>query len=233
VGDFAKAMANIYGVRGEFRDFWEARQGRSYWLSLLRAKMERITGGMPTLNFGVDKQLVVFREALDRLPALDRDLYLIWLQSTFTEPALANDADLSAAVKRLGRDRVLAIAEGNPPGGDPELRPSRNPLEYRLVAEIVLNHAGGVLLPVDADRLSAVVQRERDRVKAYPRPETFVSPAYTIAQARLLPEKASEILHDEIRFRSGKFEATARGQLATALLEMLGQKELSFVRELF
>jgi hypothetical protein len=233
VGDFAKAMAAFYGVRGDFSEYWAARKERRYWFTLLRSRMSLITGGLPTLSLGGKEKLAPFREMLNRLPGLDRDLYLIWLRSTFGEPAIATDEDLSNAVRDLGRENVLAIAEGHPPGGDPDLQPSWDPGQYRVVAGIVLDHARGVLEPPDAVRLAAVVKRERDRLKISFSPETFISTAYTIAQARLLPAQASEIVHADIGFYSGEWDGGARGQLAAVLLQLREKQELEFVGDLF
>ncbi|MBI2679406.1 MAG: hypothetical protein HYX25_00180 [Candidatus Solibacter usitatus] len=233
VADFAKAIAAFYGVSGEFDRFWAARKDRRYWFTLLQSRLARVTGGLPTLNPDVKPRLAPFRALLDGFPALDRNLYLIWLQCTFAEPALARDAEFSAAVRSLGRENVLAIAEGNPPGGDPDLQPARNPGFYRLVAAMTLDHSDGVLQRPDAARLAAVVQKERDRLKSNPIPETFIGPSYTIAQARLLPERASEILHAELRAHTGEYAGDVRGVLAAGLAQIRGDAELSFLREFF
>src|SRR5439155_10620763 len=109
---------------------------------------------------------------------------------------------------RLGRENILSIAEGNPPGGDPDLQPSWDAFQYRRAVGMILDHAKGVLLPIDAARLAAAVQRERERVKAYPTSLTFISPSYAVAEARLLQDKAGEILHTEIRIYSGHREVS-------------------------
>lgn len=233
VADFAKASLGFFGVRGDFREFWAARKSRSYWFGWLYSKLSLITGGLPTLNPGVRARLAPFREELERLPDLDRNLYLIWLQCTFTEPALADDAELSEAVRRLGRENVLAIAEGNPPGGDPDLLPSWDVSRYWYTASIVVRHATGVLRREDAPRIAAVVDRERANLKQHGLSDTVISVSYTIAQASLLPERASEILHAEIDRLAGPYHASDRGQLAAALLGLRGAEELNYVRDFF
>jgi hypothetical protein len=234
VADFANAMLRFWGVHGDFREFWAARKGHAYWFSLLYSRLSLITGGLLTLNSGVRARLEPFRDWLDRLPELDRNLYLIWLQSTFTEPALADDLDLSQAVRRLGRENILAIAEGQPPGGDPELQPSWDPARYRAVAALVLNHARGVLLPADAARLAAYVQRDRQRLKSHPDPrDPRWDQSYIIAQAWLLPDRASELLHADIQYHSGHYEDYERAQLVATLLELRGQAEMPFIRDFF
>jgi hypothetical protein len=229
VGDFAKAMLNFYGVRGDFEPYWVARKDRKYWFTWLHSIAMFITGGDGTLNTGDAGRLAAIRQILDRLPPLDRDLYLIWLQCTFNRPAIADVAELSQAVKRLGRENVLAIAEGNPPSSDPDLQPAWDS-HYYWVAGVVLDHATDILRPDDCDRLSAVVQRMRRRGGSDPFRE---GAKYTIAEARLRPEKASELLHAEIRHFSEPYLAGLRGQAAGALLQLAGKSELPFLREFF
>ena len=233
VADFAKAMLGFFGVRGDFREFWTARKDRSYWFGWLYSRLSLITGGLPTLNPGVRAQLAPFREELERLPNLDRNLYLIWLQCTFTEPALADDAELSQAVRRLGRENVLAIAEGNPPGGDPDLSPSWDAGRYWHTASIVLLHASGVLRREDAPRIAAVIDREREHLKQHLLSDIVISVSYTIGQASLLPERASELLHAEINRLAGPYRSGARGQLTAALMQLTPGSELPGIRNLF
>lgn len=234
VGDFATAVADFYGVRGDFTGYWAARKNRKYWFSWLHSKLSVITGGLPTLNPGVKEKLTPFRELLNRLPPLDRDLYLIWLQSTFAEPVLADDDDLASAVKRLGRENVLAIAEGNPPGGDPELLPSWNFGQYWYTAAVVVQHATGVLQREDARRLAAVLEGEREPFKQHEVTDTVIRVSYTIAQASLLPEQASQLMHAELdRLPVGYQSSSRRGQLAAALLRLRGKEELTFSRNFF
>jgi hypothetical protein len=231
VAAFANAMAAFYGVRGDFAQFWDARKNRRYWFGWLHSQLSLITGGLPTVSPGTKQSLAPFQAMLRRFPPPDRDLYLIWLQSTFTEPALADDAELSQAVRRLGRETVLAIAEGNPPGGDPDLAPTWNPFGYWNAASLVVQHANGVLHREDAPRLAAVVSRERERFRQQQLRETLIGTTYTIARASLLPEQASQILHAEIGRLTGQYDGFDRGRLAAALLRLRGSQELSFVRD--
>jgi hypothetical protein len=233
VSDFAKAMLSFFGVRGDFSEFWNARKDRRYWFSWLRSRLLSI-GGMSSPNPGLRERLLPFREMIESFPELDRNLYLIWLQAEYSEPALATDAEISEAVRRLGRENILAIAEGHPRGGDPDLQLSWEPVRYRYVTAIILDHAIGTLQPSDAARLAAIYQRETERLKVnhYVR-DADLGTSYTIAQARLLPDRASEILHAEIRARNGPFDLGYREQLVAALFQLRGRAEMPSVREFF
>jgi hypothetical protein len=233
VGDFAKAMVNFFGVRGNFDEYWAARKDRSYWYGWLRARMLRIDGQSDP-NPGLWDRLRPFREMIAGFPEPDQDLYLIWLQTAYREPAVATEDEVAQAVRRLGRENVLAIADGQPPTRDPDLQFSWDPGMYRYVTEIILNHAQGVLLPEDASRLDLIYRRETQRYKEHHDVrDSGAGPMYVITQARLLPSRASEILHAEIQARSGHNEAYFRTQLTAALFKLRGRAELPFIRDCF
>lgn len=236
VGDFAKAILGRFGFYGkpdQFGEFWAARKDRSYWFGWLRQRM-LWTGGTGEPNPGLQERLLPLRRMIEGFPETDRNLYLIWLQAEYREPALATETEVAEAVRRLGRENVLAVADGHPPSSDPDLQLSSNPGRYRWVTAIILEHVTEALRPADAPRLAAIEQRERERLKAHPDVrDSGPGTSYTIAQARLLPDRASEILHAAIRARSGPFDDGYRAQLVAALFRLKGRAEMPFVREFF
>lgn len=232
VAAFATRMLSFYGVRGSFPEFWAARKDLPYWFDWLRSQLIT-TGGQSSPNPGLWQRLAPFRKMIDGFPEIDRNLYRIWLQTEYREPAIATNSDLAEAVRQLGRENVLKLLEGAPPSKDPDLQPSWNPEKYRYAARVVLKYAGTILQPSDATRIAATVDRERARVKTHPIPETFISPAYAVIQAQLKPDNASEILHREIDFETGKWSGAARGELAGALLRFRGAEEREWLHDFF
>ncbi len=195
VADFTRAFVGSY-VNGSqvfpfangnptFSDYWGPRKNRSHCFSWLRVKYLGAAGLSIPLDGKAQARVALFRKELGKMSDVDRDLYLIWLQSTLTEPDLAAETDISAAVQHLGRENVLAIAEGTPPSSDPDLQPQDSLGRYQRVAAIVLDHSGGVLRGSDVARLRTVVERENKRLAAQGGGETCVSGSYAAAIARL------------------------------------------------
>ena len=232
VAAFATRMLDFYGVRGSFPEFWTARKELPYWFGWLRSQLLAI-GGQSSPNPGLWRRLASFRKMIDSFPEPDRSLNRIWLQTEYLDPAVATNSDLAEAVRQLGRDNVLKLLEGAPPSRDPDLQPSWNPGKYRTATLAIFKYAGTVLQSSDAARLALTVDRERARVKAHPLPETFISPAYAVMQAQLKPGQASEILHREIGFETGKWSGTARGELAGALLRLRSVEEREWLHDFF
>ncbi len=97
VADFARALLRMYvrrvsGEEPSFDNYWEARKNRSYCLSWLYVRYLGAAGLSIPLTAKAEARVAGFRKELGALPPVDRDLYLIWLQSLLSEPDLASDA---------------------------------------------------------------------------------------------------------------------------------------------
>jgi hypothetical protein len=112
---------------------------------------------------------------------------------------------------------------------DPDLQYSADAGRFRYVTESILDRAQKVLTRADADRVSAAYQQQRAE-------QLGPGIAYLVLRARLLPDRASAILHGEIDARDGKFpkfDDVTRGRMVAALFQLRGRAEMPFVREFF
>ena len=111
-----------------------------------------------------------------------------------------------AAAKRLGREHILAVLRGRPPGTDPDIKPPINyswaPGEqYFVMGKFLLSHAGDLLAPSDADLLLTLEGEERKRNDWY---ELRYGQSWLIAAASLQPDRAEQILDEAERSYPGR-----------------------------
>jgi len=230
VGAYAQAFLNSFGVEGDFEKFWATHKDRRYWYGWLRAEMLR-RGGMSSPNPGVMQRLKPLRERIEGLPETERNLYLIWLQSEYREPALATDAEIGDAVHRLGRENILALAELHMPSGDPDLQFSADSGRFRYVTESILDRAQKELTRADGDRMLTAYTRQKQEWQAHhDMRDNGPGVVYPILRARLLPDRAGEILQGELDGRPCDGD---RARLVATLLQLRRRAEIPFARTSF
>jgi hypothetical protein len=147
-------------------------RNRPYSLSVLAVRLCRITGMQSPFPADRRPLLLRFRYELDKLPAEDRDLYLLWLCHGDNPhfdggELLATEPELIDAAKQLGRQKLLQIIDGRPPGTDPDLPATQwwqSQERYRSVVSFILAHADQLLTPADEPFLAAIEQGERDKI---------------------------------------------------------------------
>ncbi len=177
VGDVAKAMLGAYMLAAgmkEWRDpqlddwlaYSTSHRNRPYCLSWLIVRLSRVTGMQSPFPEDRRPMLLKFRNDLDRLPPGDRDLYLLWLchgNATFDGGrVLATEEELVDAAKRLGRQKVLQIVDGRPPGTDTDVPANLD--RYQAVNYFILSHADRLFTRADEPFLAAIEQGQRDKI---------------------------------------------------------------------
>jgi hypothetical protein len=232
VGGVARAVADFY-IRSSDYDFtelpsiswskyWATHASRPYCLSWLRVRMKRATGGVEPVSGMYRARLQEFRRTLEHLPSIDRDLYLLWLVYETDEGDLATEAELLAAARRLGSQRVLQVVGGHPPSDDPDLDfshlpnwPNLRPISFLLL------HADKTMSRADVPALESIERRERLRML-----QTVyrLGPEYAIARARLQPEMAEAILRAALREYPVE-ETRSRTLLSAALRELADHRK--------
>jgi len=241
VGDFVRQILAFYlepagysfGRNPGWEQYWQTHQGRAYCLSWLRVSRNRITGGTSPLQPGAVAPLRQFYERLASLPAPDGDLYLLWFEANPNERTVVTDAELLAAARRLGHDRVMQIVNGVPPSDDPDLLAEHcQSWVYRGVVDFLLLHARELFRPEDDAVLAGLLARERTRSRGGSS-SAVVTPFYAIARAQLAPAQSSTILRaafSEFPDNSTDFD---QAHLAGALWQLRGAAEMPFLADWF
>jgi len=71
--------------------------------------------------------------------------------------------EVMAAAKHLGRDRVLAVLRGQPPGSDPDIKPINTGWQpgdqYYVMSRFLLSHTKDLLIPSTPDLLLTIEAR--------------------------------------------------------------------------
>lgn len=144
---------------------------------------------------------------IQHVPSPDREMITLWI-GVGGWPLLYDGfppAEVMAAAKRLGRDRILAVLRGQPPGSDPDIKPINTGWQpgdqYYVMGRFLLSHAKDVLLPSDADLLISLEAEERKRNNWH---ELRYEESWLIAAASLQPDRADQILDEAARNYPGK-----------------------------
>jgi hypothetical protein len=206
-----------------FAEWWAARKDRawiasSFVVRLHRTGYNRPRAGGPKLPYEVERIKEV-RRAIDALPEPDRDWVLLWVWERFSSDGkaelLATNADLVAAAKRLGPEKLMAALSGKMPVDDPDM--AGRPGENQLVT-VVLRNAAEVLRPEDADALLALGPSDERR-----------RPLWIIASAAVRPDRAKALLEDAAK----TFKGSGRHEIALGLWRILGETESDYLAEWF
>jgi hypothetical protein len=144
---------------------------------------------------------------IQSVPSPDREMITLWIgvggwplhYDGFPE------ADVMAAAKRLGREHILAVLRGQPPGTDPDIKPVNKgwpPGEpYYVMGKFLLSHASNFLTPSDADMLLTLEDEERKQNDWH---ELRYEELWLIAAASLRPDRADQILDEAERSYPGR-----------------------------
>jgi hypothetical protein len=230
----------VYGVKGTqnqggFDAYWAARKDRQFcasWFSVQLARANQRTSPTPKERF--DKIRAV-RQRIDKLPRLDRAWTLLWLNGESGCPVLVSEAELIAACKELGPDRLILMLQRKIPSDDPDVQSRRsNNGPYRGMTLFVLAHAPALLRPKDAETVLACERWERDYVKnAISDP--MLTASWTIAAAELKNDKtkARDLLLGAFAHFQEVYQDGERAQLAVALWGLEGLDASTFVLKWF
>ena len=144
---------------------------------------------------------------IQSVPSPDREMIILWIgmggwplhYDGFPQ------VEVMAAAKHLGRNRVLAVLRGQPPGSDPDIKPINKGWQpgdqYYVMSRFLLSHAKDLLIPSDADLLLTLEAEERKRNGWH---ELRYEQSWLIAAARLQPERADQILDEAERNYLGR-----------------------------
>lgn len=154
------------------------------------------------------KQFVALAlQDIQSVPSPDREMITLWI-GTGGFPLHYDgfpEAEVMAAAKRLGRDRILGVLRGQPPGSDPDIKPINTGWQpgdqYYVMSRFLLSHAKDLLLPSDADLLLALEAEERKRNDWH---EFRYEQSWLIAAASLQPHRADQILDEAERNYLGR-----------------------------
>jgi hypothetical protein len=137
------------------------------------------------------------RQHIQGLPSPDRELIALWIGTgrPFQYDGFS-EAELVTAAKSLGSERVLAVLRGQPPGTDPDIKPTVNfasvpNQHYYEMVRFLFSHAKQLLSPSDADILLSLETEERRRTNSN---EWMYQDLWPIAAAGLRPEASRQIL---------------------------------------
>ena len=184
-----------YPNRAAFDQYWAAHANRQYCADWFLWQLRH-------------KQFVALAlRDIQHVPSPDREMITLWIgvggwplhYDGFPE------ADVMAAAKRLGRDRILAVLRGKPPGSDPDIEPVNTGWQpggqYYIMGRFLLSHAKVLLPPSDADLLMSLEAEERKRNDWH---ELRYEESWLIAAASLRPDRADQILDEAERNYLGK-----------------------------
>jgi hypothetical protein len=226
----------LYGVKGTtgqggFDAYWAARKDRQFCASWFAVQLARASQGTsPTPKDRFEKIRAV-RQRIDKLPRADRAWTLLWLNGETGSDVLVNEAELVAACKELGPQRLLRMLQRKIPSDDPDVQPRRsNNWPYKRMTLFVLEHAATLLRPGDAETLLACEVWERDYVKHGISDPTLTA-WWAIAAAELTNDKDKTqalLLKAFARFQT-KHQGNERAQLAIALWRLVGPDAIRFL----
>ncbi len=245
MGDFAKAMVAFYmepsgfhyGVKHPaepgFAEYWAARRNRPHCAGWFSVQLARASQGTSPVRRTRHDRIRAVRERIDRLWPDERAWVLLWLNGETGSSALATEADLILACRRLGPGKLLLMLQNRIPSDDPDLQPrASNNWSYKRMSLFVLAHAEQLLRPDDSDALLACERWHRDYQK-HGITDPTISPMWAVAAARLKPKNASAILHAAMDRFQGKHDSQARATLCAAMWHLVGRSEMEFIADWF
>ena len=144
---------------------------------------------------------------IQSIPSPDREMIVLWI-GTGGWPLQYDglpQAEVMTAAKQLGREHILAVLRGQPPGSDPDIKPINTGWQpgdqYYVMSRFLLSHAKDLLLPSDADLLLTLEADERKRNDWH---ELRYEQSWLIAAASLQPDRADQILDEAERNYLGR-----------------------------
>lgn len=239
---YLKASGYQRGIDGDpprhpgFADYWDARKGREYCLGWFWVEVRLATKGSYPPPESSEGEVRAMRERIDKLPSPDREWTLLSLSTV--HPLVMAHAERVAVLKRLGRDRLLALFHGRLISEDPDLQldeeARRTTFSYRPVVTLALRNAATLFGPEDADLLLTCSGEHRERRESGR--IHFVTPLWAIAAADVAPERAGKILRAaRLRFADGHSsdDQKQRALIATALWRHLNGGAIAEIADWF
>jgi hypothetical protein len=218
-----------YGVKGTegqdgFDGYWATHRDRAFCASWFAVQLVRASQGTsPTPKERFEKIRAV-RQRIDKLPRADRVWTLLWLNGESGCDVLVNEAELVAACKELGPERLLLMLQRKIPSDDPDVQPRKmNNWPYKRMTLFVLEQAAVLLRPRDAETLLACEIWERDYVK-HGISDPMLTARWAIAAAELTKDKdkAQDLLLVAFARFPDNYQGNERAQLAIALWRLVG-----------
>ncbi|MCC6673376.1 MAG: hypothetical protein IT458_20125 [Planctomycetes bacterium] len=246
VGMWMAAAGYLWGIEGQggqpgFAAYWAERATRTHCLSWFLVELQRASGGTLPLAEERRPKVAALRKAIDALPTPYGEWVLLGLGAPWGlggrllgAEALASEADLIRAARRLGPARTMDLLRGKDPyPDDPDLRlRPRSPFAFERVAPFLLSHAREVLQPEHAGELLQLELRHANAGG----PLHLGTARWAVAAADLDPANALAILDAaDRRFGAGgAFDRQdQRMLLAEARLRHGGAAAFTAVQEWF
>lgn len=234
---YTSSFAYTYGLNrhigrgpGSFAEYWDKRKNRRYCASWFAVKVQRATSNY----FPADKSRAPFidavRKQVDQIPNLDRDWILLWLCSQRLgigeyPMKIASEPEVLASMKKLGSSRLLLMLQGKMPSDDPDLQLQENMECYGNLMLFVLESAKQVLRPDQADAILACSRG----FNPVPVPKSY----WLVAASQLDPNRAHELLHNQILHLPAYEDGREKAALAAALWKERGLREKTFLLDCF
>lgn len=214
-----------------WQDYWEERAERTHCLSWFAVALDCATGG--TTPFQADRRELVaaLRARLDRLPADERNWYLLCLADPDSHPLVTVEERLAIA-KAIGGQALLAYLRGAAPFADPDLEArDSNDARRRGVLAFVLAHATELLPPACAEEL--LVSWRQQRAHAAANRFAADTAQWPAAAMRLAPDRAEAIFAEALQHHRAAhpFAQNDRAHLHWALWQVRGPAALTKLRD--
>jgi hypothetical protein len=225
-----------YGVKGAsgepgFDAYWSAHKDREFCASWFAVQLTRADQRTSPISKERYDKIRAIRKRIDKLPKADRAWTLLWLRGAMGGGLLASDAELVAACKDLGPDRLILMLQRKIPSDDPDVQPRRsNNGAYRGMTMFVLAHASELLRPKDAQTLLDCDAWERDYAANNISDPTLIA-GWTIAAAELKNDKAKakDLLVKAFDHFKDAYQDSERAHLAVALWRLVGPDASKFL----
>jgi hypothetical protein len=246
VGQLATSMLDMYlesggyfyGPEGRhdnpgFDQYLKAHAGRTWsagWLKVRLARAGHSASPTPEERHGAIKRV---RADIDRIADPDRTYVLLWLKGESGSDVLVSERELVELAQRLGPDNLLEILRRQIRSDDPDLQPNvKNHHPYARMCVFILQHAGTLLRPSDAQALLDQEVREND-FQIHKITEPLRTPWWAIAAAELNPSRAAATLVAGHKRFSGDFDSDERLELTLAAWRLIGESLITTVADWF
>lgn len=238
VGSVAEAMMDFYlgragysyGSHGKgeclgFADYWAERKDRAHLASWFSVQLDRATQGTSPIPADRGKEFAALRSRLDAVEGEDRLWYALFVGASEGGDHVFSEAELLAAGKTLGPDRLMLMLANRAPASDPDLVPKPWPSTCGRsevgdqMRYFVLDHAAALLRPKDA---TVLLESPKARYAQW-----------AIAAATLRPDRAEGILKSAIANLDGKLFGWDQAKMAAALPRIAGASHTGYALDWF
>lgn len=231
VGDVARGAVKTYlaaagiftgpdpgQLEEAYARYWAERKDRSHCASWFGVRVLRATHGTSDVTVHDKEALAKIRADIDKLPPRDRAWVLFWLGSRrgeYSAEYFFKNDEIVQAGKAIGAADLLAMLAGDNPSGDPDLASkNKEPSGGRWMQVLVLEHSAELLEPKMAQRLLELGEKEKEQLASW-----------SIAAARLAPERSAAILDKALAELTYKYGGHERARLAVEMWRSQGLKK--------